>query len=313
MVSCNSVDDKLKHATNMIEKDIIHFKQFNYLYPFTTENISGYLDYFDLKDKSLLTVGSSSDQVLNAIICGSKDITLYDICPFIKEYYYLKMAAIKTLTREEYLKFFSYLHYSYYFINNNKTFDNKTFSKINECLQELDEESSYFWYELFKKYKGKLIRKKLFNADEISLKVNKMVNRYLFSCDEYNNLKEMIDKANVIFKCADIFNIESDKKYDNIFLSNILAYTELKKYIIFFNKIKELLNEDGKMLYSYLYDTDCSDIYIDDASSRYTKDEIIESISESLNFISFQGNSGLSVNDNRMTDSIITYKKSKKI
>ena len=44
----NSIDDKLKLASDMIEKTIIHFPQFNYLYPFTTENIDAYLDYFDL-------------------------------------------------------------------------------------------------------------------------------------------------------------------------------------------------------------------------------------------------------------------------
>ena len=50
----------------------------HYLYPFTTENIDGYLDLFDLKDKSLLTVGSSGDQVINALVMGCEDVTLYD-------------------------------------------------------------------------------------------------------------------------------------------------------------------------------------------------------------------------------------------
>ena len=40
------------------------------LYPFTTENINGYLPYFELKGKSLLTVGSSCDQAINACIAA---------------------------------------------------------------------------------------------------------------------------------------------------------------------------------------------------------------------------------------------------
>ena len=47
---------------------------FEEIYPFTTENIAGYIDYFDLQDKSLLTVGSSGDQIINAAFKGAKDI-----------------------------------------------------------------------------------------------------------------------------------------------------------------------------------------------------------------------------------------------
>ena len=32
---------------------------FDFIYPFTTENIDGYINNFDLKNKSLLTTGSS--------------------------------------------------------------------------------------------------------------------------------------------------------------------------------------------------------------------------------------------------------------
>ena len=40
--------------------------RFKLIYKFTTENISGYIKEFDFKNKSLLTVGSSGDQVINA-------------------------------------------------------------------------------------------------------------------------------------------------------------------------------------------------------------------------------------------------------
>ena len=58
--------------------------RFSWIYPFTTENINGYIDMFDLKDKSLFTVGSSGDQAINAILKGCKDITVLDINPFTK-------------------------------------------------------------------------------------------------------------------------------------------------------------------------------------------------------------------------------------
>ena len=55
------------------------FHTFDKMYPFTTENISGYIDNFDLEGKSLLTVGSSCDQIYNASLKGCKDITILDI------------------------------------------------------------------------------------------------------------------------------------------------------------------------------------------------------------------------------------------
>ena len=87
-----SVDDKIKEVNEMC-KGLWAFEldnMFKYVYPFTTEHIAGYLPYFDLKDKSLLTVGSSGDQVLNAILMGSNDITITDLCMFAKEYFNLK-------------------------------------------------------------------------------------------------------------------------------------------------------------------------------------------------------------------------------
>ena len=54
------------------------------IYPFTTENISGYINNFNLIDKWLLIVGSYGDQVINAILHGCEDITLLDKNPYSK-------------------------------------------------------------------------------------------------------------------------------------------------------------------------------------------------------------------------------------
>ena len=52
---------------------------FQEVYPFTTEVISGYFNELDFKDKSVMTLGSSSDQAFNALLLGAKKITVYDI------------------------------------------------------------------------------------------------------------------------------------------------------------------------------------------------------------------------------------------
>ena len=43
---------------------------FQEVYPFTTEVISGYFNELDFKDKSVMTLGSSSDQAFNALLLG---------------------------------------------------------------------------------------------------------------------------------------------------------------------------------------------------------------------------------------------------
>ena len=54
MNECNNMNDEISNY------------KFQLLYPFTTENITGYINNFNLYQNTLLTVGSSGDQVINA-------------------------------------------------------------------------------------------------------------------------------------------------------------------------------------------------------------------------------------------------------
>lgn len=75
------------------------------VYPFTTEEIATYFSLIDFYKKKVFTVGSSFDQVLNALLLGSKDVLLYDINENAKEFSQIKMEIIKdTPSREEMYK-----------------------------------------------------------------------------------------------------------------------------------------------------------------------------------------------------------------
>ena len=50
-------------------------ERFSSIYPFTTENIAGYMSELDLKGKKVITVTGSTDHIINAIVCGTTDIT----------------------------------------------------------------------------------------------------------------------------------------------------------------------------------------------------------------------------------------------
>lgn len=76
-------------------------KVFQEVYPFATEAVSGYFSRLDLKDKSLLTVGSSCDQAFNALVLGAKNITVYDINANVETYYKLKKNLVLNYPRKE--------------------------------------------------------------------------------------------------------------------------------------------------------------------------------------------------------------------
>ena len=74
---------------------------FGDVYPFTTEDISKYFPILELKDKSVLTVGSSGDQAFNAILCGAGKVTIMDISPLTESFVKFKRDAIKECSRRE--------------------------------------------------------------------------------------------------------------------------------------------------------------------------------------------------------------------
>ena len=306
-----NIDNAIRRCKDMYADDGANKWEFYKMYPFTTENINGYIDNFSLEGKSLLTVGSSTDQVLNAILKGSTDITLLDICPYVKYYYYLKLVSILKLNREEFLEFFRYIDYPKVFKYNINVFKREVFEKIKMDLRVIDYESYLFWDELLQVYGSIGLRRKMFSNDEYRTDVITSVNAYLQSEENYNNLKDKILKVKPKFITSDAFNFTSDRSYDNIWLSNIgtrIAVTSLK---ILVNKMQEYLNKDGLMLMCYLYDCTKYTKYNPVWDPIYNLKEtfkILEDFNPEL--VTFKGVDSLKFpNNNMCKDSIILSRK----
>ena len=191
---------------------------FDKLYSFATENVQEYFNNLEIENKSLLTVGSSSDQVINGIILDAKKITLLDINPNTKHYFELKKAAILSLNRKEFIRFL---------------YDDKLnledYKKIKKELENNSKEDAIFWNELFKKYNYRQISKDLFSTDLLSKDTIIKENNYLTTRNSFNEIKEKIRYADVDFKNANIFDLKNslnNEMYDRIVLSNILQYIE---------------------------------------------------------------------------------------
>ena len=78
---------------------MMNFKKDVYL--FTTENIAGYINDMDLKDKSLLTLGSSLDQAYNALLLGASKVDVFDINVNVEKFHEIKSSLILTHPRRD--------------------------------------------------------------------------------------------------------------------------------------------------------------------------------------------------------------------
>ena len=189
---------------------------FRNVYPFATEMITGYMPKLEVKDKSVLTVGSSCDQVFNAMVEGAKDITLFDINSNVRDFYKLKRDIVLLVDREE--LFFAVMKINEIPLSrdvlelsvlqkmNNYMANDYNYDKLRECL---------------KNYSVKFIEGDIFNFD--AAVGDTKYDRIIFS-----NILQYL-----------LMHTKENEPYD--FLKEN------------FNVWKEHLNEDGILQLLYIY------------------------------------------------------------
>ena len=258
----STFDENLASAIKTCETGIWQHGEYSRMYAFTTENISGYVNLFDLQGKSLLTVGSSGDQVLNAFYQGARDITLYDINKYAEYYTYLKIAGIMSLTYREFRLFFL-LHGDSIFYNRHM-FNKEAFKRIKPALRLISYESFLFFDEIFSLFKPEEIRNRLFEDDESRTKVIYGFNNYLKDEASYNKMQSIIRGISFKYINGDIFKDEIPGQYDNVFLSNL---SNVKPFGEFKNLLETIdnnhLKTGGSMQIAYLWDMYFDQTYYD--------------------------------------------------
>jgi len=304
-----TLDHAIKRCEKRINVNDTKTGSFGEIYPFTTENIAGYINLFDLKDKSLLTVGSSCDQIINAVLKDCKDVTLVDINPYSKFYFYLKMASFLELERKEFLQFFRFKDYPKVFKENNNVFNKKTYKKIEKTLRLLDYESFLFWSELFDNFSSYDIRNYLFSHDEGRNSEIIGSNLYLQNNLLYKDTRMKLQKVRPKFITEDIFLVKFDRTFDNIWLSNISHYIMTYIFKILIIRMSKYLNENGNLLMTYLYETTKDTKYQKEWNEIYNLEETYELLKEYHPILeSFQGVKGLKFNED-IKDSVLIYNK----
>lgn len=222
-------------------------ERFNSIYPFTSENIAGYMKNLNLTNKKVLTVTGSTDHILNAVLQGATDITSFDINPLTKPYMDLKISAVKNLSYEEFIQFL--------------LFESKMNLDYN-LISGLDmfNESKNFWLEQLSKFNNngnELRNSPLFNTKYFNPYSKLWQNLYLEK-SKYNLLKQQLKNVDITFINASLKDLRIEDNFDYMFLSNIADYLnlmynrdELRKYRDLLNKFQERVNI---IYFAYLYD-----------------------------------------------------------
>ena len=202
------------------------------LYPWSNEKLKYYYRYKDLTDKKALTVTASGDHIISAIAAGAKEVDCVDINRLAKYFASLKIATLLAYPKRKFIKSF----------NCNREYLEpviKNDFKLHHVSPFLPEEHQIFWQEIMPTCAFKLYNWNLFTTDGTPQPLN----------IDYKNLKEKLAQATITYydKSFKEYESKTTKKYDAIFLSNVIEWDYEDTSI---SDTATLLAKDG-IIYDY--------------------------------------------------------------
>ncbi len=225
------------------------------VYHCSNERLNAYFKDLKLDGATVATVGSSGDQVLNAIFYGATNITLIDANIFTRAYFEYKTAMIKNLSHSYFMKV----------LGTFEMFNWKIYSLISH---DLSKQTQQFFDELmlnqdvnFHDYDegyltDSLIRNNLFHTPCEDYK-DESENLFYNNRHDYTKLQQLLIKNDfkIDYINADIteFPNKLKGKFDYIFLSNIYDYVDKKIMIPIIKKLYRKLNAGGAIQYYYTF------------------------------------------------------------
>lgn len=220
-------------------------------YTTSNEHLEDLKKYLDFKNKRVATVGSSGDQVLTALLNGSKNITLIDGNVLSRAFTEYKMAIIENLSFQETNRLLGMPEY----------FSFRTYRKISHSLSP--EVRQLFDTLMLEQDRGIInYDRETPCAEQLNTTIS---NEHIFkNCDFYKNiddyykLQEILRKKDfdLTFKLSEYedFSDTLEGKFDIILLSNIVDYKNLKKFEDgLYNLYHKNLNKNGTIQVNYRY------------------------------------------------------------
>lgn len=212
-------------------------KVYQEVYPFTTENIQGYMKELDLEGKNILTVGSSLDQAYNALALGANTVRVLDINANTKKYCAMKSKLILSHGRKELYQ--AVMSKRAYMKEQGVTYSNEQFNKsrTEACNYYLQNENSY-----------NRLRQKLNNPESLTV-----IEGNIFKIDEAigNEKFDRICFSNVL-QMLDYFKEKEETAYDLLerqfpnWSTHLNTNGILQLFYLYSFKQKDIMTPDNK-------------------------------------------------------------------
>ena len=259
----------------LLDKSLItSFTSLEPSYMWTNEKMSLY-PKDNYKGKNVLTVTSSADHILSAVLNGADNIDAFDINLYSKYISALKIAMIRKYDYECFSNFINSFNKTGRFdLNCKKT------NFIYEVEKYLTKDEMNFWicYQ-------RLIFQKKINFDDIIYLSGDFRNNLYYERKIYEDLKEKLKNVNINYFDSDISDIKKhiNKTYDVIFLSNILEYVipsntkvSVDRYNELIKTLDSILNIGG-ILYGYIFSDDNNyKLYLQDKEKFACQENVIK-------------------------------------
>jgi len=224
------------------------------MYVYATEMVSQYYKRLDLKNKRVLSIVGSGDQIINAYYFGAKEVIGFDINKRAAFMLDLKKTAIINLNYKEFLNFFG----------SNLSNGTLSFKLYSKFCKGLPLRTQFFFDTAYKEYKNngqELIKSDYFRQRAMMNCTALDVNAYLKNEKTYLKCRNIINNKKCHFLDLDLNDILTNKKlvgrFDLINLSNVPNYFTgdlvEKEYLStlsgIIKKISKRLSKDAALFY----------------------------------------------------------------
>lgn len=234
-----------KYFDNQYYRDDWNNQTIMKAYAFSNEDMKEMFRHLRVKDKKVLTVGSSGDQAINALYYGAKDVTIIDANLFTKYYTEYKIAAIKNLNYKEFID---------YFITFEAPFAKQVYQKI---FHDLDKDTQTFWGIIFLHDGDDEFNKGIYSkiSERVDCNMEEISSSFYKNPILYNRLQKKfkLEAPSVKYINAEFgdFPVSTEEKYDLILLSNIYTYTHDYFKSVVDDLYKNNLTANGKIQLHY--------------------------------------------------------------
>ena len=291
----NKIDIDVKNASMLFNNDLMNFTTYCNIYPWTNEPLIPVFQKLCSEKAKVLLPTSSGDHPINAIARGCTDITVFDINKLTSSYFDLKLAALLSFEKEQFLTLMpatfdkEEYYYTSYLLGR---FGESTYKQLKEVhdideekynlkkeqrkdlfrsnvllsnLKNISRESYEFWTKLFS-INNNLLDSKLFKLTHCG-DIENIVgnNNYLQSDELYNEVRKRIPRVNIHKITTNILTLPmvlKEGKFDFAHFSNIINVSlssfpgGFQQYSEFLQQdIYPLMNEDGTVVVNYFHDT----------------------------------------------------------